>query len=238
MFTPLAAQTESPIEIFDGRNMTEDSQIAEADKKFVEKEVRAGKQNISKISPPNYQCAKDSFRVVNWAEGAFTKPNIRQKVFLYQLCLSGKAQYAVYIGGVMIVEKERVKAHYIFSGISGFYQLKALPDINRNGLSEIGLEFAYGINGLAFNRAVGIYETDANGVSGFSEIEIFSRRDDDFSYKIFVKPGTTPIFYRETYKSETDKNNWLLEEKLEEFSPAISNFKKLTVLSNYIYPVK
>ena len=56
---------------------------------------------------------------------------------------------------------------------------------------------------------VDIMEFSAAGVKGLGwfQADSFGEETGDFSYKVTVKPGKTPIFYREKYIS-TGENKW------------------------------
>lgn len=222
--------------IYDGRNEANILKLTDTEKDFVEKEVRKSEKEIKNIGEKNdFQCEEDSFRVINSVRGSFTKPKLRQKAALYQFCLQGKAQYAGYLGGIIIIENNTVIAHYVFSNISGFDVIKSLPDINRNGLSEIALEFNHSINSLNFAKAIGIYEIGTEKMFNLGTIDTFSRLstdDNDIAYKVFVKISKKTVFYREKYESEEQKNIWRLAEKLKEFSVEKSdsaNFVRLPI---------
>ncbi len=130
--------------------------------------------------------------------------------------MNENAQYATYLGGIIIIEKEKIIGHYVFANISGFNRIISLPDINRNGLSELALEFSHNINSLSFSNAIGLYEYDGKTLAELGETDIFQRLEDDKAYKIFVKSGKNPIFYQETFSSSYEKNDWIQTAKLKE----------------------
>ena len=206
----------------------------ESERKLVEKEISGRSAQASKLAESKgFKCKEHYFRIVNKANGIFIKTNakpvkkqIPQTAYLYVLCSNGDERDSTNLGGIIIVETGKVKAHYIFSQVSGFSRISVLPDINENGLSEIGLEFTYGISSQNYSKAIGIYEIDDKGnFNNLGQTDIFRRlvkeNYQDTSYTIFFKKGKNPVFYREIY----DGDNWTKTEELTQFelNKSVSN---------------
>lgn len=227
------------IEVYNGLQnigfLNQKNQTSKTEIELVEKEIREKAEETKRFGKTkDFECEQNLFQIIDWANGTFIKTNEKNKIvkvnnsflleysytvepqnaFLYQLCLNGIAQYAAYLGGIILIEKEKVAGHYVFANISGFNRIRSLPDINRNGLSELALEFSHNIDSLSFSNAIGIYEYDGKTLAELGETDIFQRLEDDKAYKIFVKSGKTPAFYQETFTSQYEKNEWIQTEKL------------------------
>ncbi|GEM_PF-2445403 len=230
-------ETNAQIKIYDGRGDFAKAEITDQEKHLVENFVRSNEKEIKKHGVSRgFQCEKDSFRVDSVAQGFFTRKKLLQKAYLYQLCFRGDAQYATYLGGVVIVKNNKPSGHYVFSDISGYNNIKSLPDINRNGYSEVVLEFSHSINSLQFARAVKIFDLAPSGLLEMATLETFSRLSKtDVAYKIYGEKGDALVFSRETYESETQTNKWTLTEKLKNFETdaPIYTVKNLDVLPIY-----
>jgi hypothetical protein len=214
------------------RNKTEEELVKGEISKQAKEIYRLGEAD-------GFKCEENDFQITDWSNGVFIKTKAKpvkkkpaifkipitvapQNAYLYRLCSSGKAQYSTNLGGIVITEKGKIKAHFFFSNVSGFERMNVLPDINQNGVSEIVLEFAHSINSLNFAQAIGIFEISEEGdFANLGETNVFQRLEnqsaDDISYTIFVKRGEKPEFYRETYGSNDQINDWAKIEVLTKF---------------------
>lgn len=147
-------------------------------------------------------CTED-FKITGVANGAFTRKNAAQKAFLYEFCQTGNS-FAN--DGIVFTENGKVIGHFIYEG-AWTVGLDALPDINRNGTSELMITNYGGMHqGIS---ATGIDVIEFNGKSfaeiGATQIDYDASGADEsgkgevYSYKISVKTGAKPIFYREKF---------------------------------------
>lgn len=212
-------QTEAQIEIFDDRAEPPPKKISKQEKLLIEKFVFRNKEWITKFANSvDFHCEKDFFSIDSVAQGFFTNKKQLQKAYLYQLCFFGQSQYATYLGGIVIVEHNQPSHHFVFADIHGYNNIKTLPDLNRNGYSEIALEFYHSISGYQFVKAVRIFDPSPQRLTELASLDVFTRlTENDIAYRIYVKKGVKPIFYRETYESEYQENKWLLIEKKQKF---------------------
>lgn len=229
------AQTEpaiGSIEVFDGRAFPENPKATGIEEQLIKKEVRAQESKIKNIAQSKeFECDQDDLKenasnadvlsnlnIYGVLEGAFTKPKSLQKAFLYQICWSDGGKYATALGGIVIVEKEKIVSHFVYSNVSGFDNIRVLPDINRNGLSEVVLRFTSHVDGFFFSRSIALYEFDSDKPQQLGEAETDAKTTEGLrAYKIFVKAGETPSFYREAYVNDSEEN-WQIKEKAERFS--------------------
>lgn len=220
--------------IYDGRDEVSQTKISDQEKQLIENFVRQNEKEIKKFGKSReFECEKESFRIDSVAEGFFTRKKSLQKAYLYSFCYSGQAQYATYLGGVVIVENSKPTGHYVFANIHGYNNLKSLPDLNRNGYSEITLEFHHSISGHQFVGAIKIFDLAPSGLMEVATLDIFSRLgENDIAYRIYGKRGATPIFSRETYESGYQESKWYLQQKLKKFeaNPPIYSSNDLDIL--------
>ena len=164
---------------------------------------------------------KNNNLILSSAVGSFTKPKVEQTAYLYILyfCHEDKKPHEEFfdsIGGIVIVENSRIVANFVYAG-SELSQIKALPDINQNGLSEFIL--AHGYNDIE------IAEIVENKVDFFGNIKEVHRRVPgmhefpswDYYKKIYVLSGKNPEFFQESY-SRKDSDEWKLSKPPEKIS--------------------
>lgn len=220
--------------IYDGRKESTQPKLSNQEKRLIENFVNSKEKEIKKFGKSkDFECEENSFQIDSVAQGFFTRKKLLQKAYLYSFCLSGQAQYATYLGGIVIVENNKPTGHYVFTNISGYNNLKFLSDINRNGYSEIVVEFAHSVNGLQFAKAIRIFDLAPSGLMEVASLETFSRLGElDKSYLIYAKTGRTPVFSREIYESEPQSNEWKLTQKRKNFStnPPVYSSNNLDIL--------
>ncbi|HEY8561205.1 MAG TPA: hypothetical protein VIL74_12590 [Pyrinomonadaceae bacterium] len=215
------AQTRQAVELIDGRDASAPAPLTVEETRFIVKEVRRQEPVIRQIS--GLDCEEDetsSLSVGSVIKGSFTKPNAEQKAYLYELCRSGRA---FGIGGIVVVEDGRVAAHYVYGENGLDSDIAALPDINRNGFSEIMM--VGGGNGQGYTQgAVEIIEFTPGGVHTFGIADTY---EDNFgteggkksarAFKVSVLPGKSPVFFREGYVRNGEQGKWTQTVKSEKF---------------------
>lgn len=223
------------VEIADGRNLPESPKASESETEFIKKEVKANEQAIKDLAQDKeFKCdeddAKENLANENvtanlWVNGgfagAFTKPKASQKLYSYFVCWSEGGKYASALGGIVIVENQKVVAHYVHVNTSGIDFIHVLPDINRNGLSEIVFGFASKIDGLMIGRSIEIDEIGADRLTSLGgTLTEDMLMYEMLAYKTSVKAGKKPVFYQEIYTSglDSEKENWKIKKKSKRFA--------------------
>jgi hypothetical protein len=170
-------------------------------------------------------CTED-FTIAGAAKGAFFKPNAEQTLIFYQYCQTGNGFGN---NGLVLMENGRITASYFSEG-GWAMDLKRLPDINQNGLDEFLVYYSGGMHQGQGGTGVDIMEFSAAGIRGLGwfQADSFGEETGDFGYKVSVKPGKTPIFYREKYVSN-DQNKWRKTGKIAAFKLGKA-YGKFTVL--------
>lgn len=194
--------------IIDGRASTERNTPSAADVALLEREVMPVAQQIWEIEQQTPGC-ENTFGIVDFTTGYFTDTEVEQKAFLYQYCNTGH-NFAK--NGIAIVRGDRVVAHAVYSG-SWDNAIASLPDINRNGLSEIVVRTGGTNMGIGW-RTINLIELSATGVVPLGQAKIyqnpcgFDPQKQSSAYALYVRPGENPVFYRDVYES-TCIENWV-----------------------------
>lgn len=148
----------------------------------------------------------ERFDAIGVTNGSFTKNNSAQRAVLYRFCSKG---HDIANNGIVIIEKGKIVAHIIYHG-GNDYSIQTLPDINGDGLSDIVIGDGSTHMGHAEAIAIPISVSSA-GIKNHGIADVY--KDDcgidpenckTLAYKITVKPGVTPLFYRETYRKKND----------------------------------
>lgn len=174
-------------------------QISTATESFIKRQVLP---KARKHWAASDACEED-FAVIGEAKGAFTKANSNQTLVFYQFCQTGNGFGN---NGLVLIENGKIVRNYVSEG-GWALNLRSLPDINQNGLDEFLVYYSGGMHQGAGGTGVDIMEFSAGGVKGLGWFQAYSFNDEDenFAYKVSVKLGKTPIFYREKYVSTADE---------------------------------
>lgn len=213
------------IEIFDAtKDYAEPQEPTAQDRVFFGKQEKILRTNLKKHLPAACQISL-SLEIV--LEGAFTKPNSSQKVYVYEGRCNPPARQQK-ASGIIISENGKVVSNLFYSD-GNFQQVKILPDINRNGLSELAFISTF------YPGSVRDYDRTWLDIVEYKTGETFHyfgtattqwwsglarKPEDKFGkYKIFVKPSAELKFFRETYRRNKD-DKWVVVKELEEFTPS------------------
>jgi hypothetical protein len=189
-------------EVYDGRSENRASSPSSTDVQLVRRYALPKARRIWRGSGG----CDEAFEVVGVASGSFTKPGTEQRALLYRFCVTG---HNFANNGIAIIEGGSMVAHIVYDGGED-YSIGALPDINGNGLSEIVLGDGSTNQGYTTSVAV-LIEASPGVVKKWGIADVYEDNCGTMdqcemtAYKIFVKPGQNPIFYRETYKKRNDR---------------------------------
>src|SRR5262249_42885034 len=186
--------------IYDARRIPDQGKVSNIEKAILEREIHP-------IARRHWGKCTDEFEgefvVVDVAQGAFTRPQSNQKAFLYMFCHTA---HLFAQNGIAVLEDERIVAHLVYDGGTD-NQVGALPDIDGNGLSEILIHGGGTTQGETFG-GISIIELSQKGVRKFGETETYhdncgveENKGKKTAYRIYVRAGTTPAFYREAFVS-------------------------------------
>jgi hypothetical protein len=148
----------------------------------------------------------DSYELKGAVRGAFSRPRSNQTLVFYQFCETGNG--LGYVGLTLIENGKGVGTWVADSGWA--YQLRQLPDINLNGLDEFTLAYSGGLHQGQGGIGVDVVEFTKTGPRGLGwfQAEAITDTESDWGYKVTVKKGKTPIFYRQKYQS-TEGSPWM-----------------------------
>lgn len=177
-------------------------------------------------------------KVKSIAEGSFTKSNVEQTAYLYEYCRNNNLTG---IGGLLITENGKTVSHFVYGSKMLFSGAYSLPDINKNGFSELVLVSSKAELGLR-TGAIDIIETHSESIKFLGRTQVYlndyvavedKSKAESVSYKIFAETGANPTFYRETYKSKHGGKNYKRTKKIESFEVSTDdpkNFEYLDLL--------
>lgn len=215
---------ENLVEVYDGRKLESKPKAGtEAEKQLAEKEYKLHETAILQKVGFNCEEGDEDVSITETAAGSFTRPNSSQKVLLYERCRAGRA-YGV--GGILIVENGKSVAHYAYGENGLFAGLSSLPDVNKNGLSEIVLLSIGAGQGYA-NSAIDVFEFKTDDLDFLGRTETYSSNSGAVTdttkvkteaVKVSAQPAANPVFFRETYEQKGSSQKWSPVKKAEKFS--------------------
>lgn len=222
---PAPTPQEELVNIIDGREERVEKEGTEAETQLVNKEFQRNKEAIYNSNSINCidSSENEDVVVIGTAEGSFTKPDSSQKVFLYERCRAGRS---FGIGGILITEDGKAVSHYSYGENGLDVGVFSLPDVNKNGLSEIVI-VAGGSGQGYLNSAIYLWEMKDGKMNYLGNTAIYDdnsgamedeKKVETNAYKISVQPGANPIFYREHYQQKGGAKKWSLLKKAEKFS--------------------
>lgn len=215
---------ENTIEVYDGRKFESEPKAGtDAEKQLAEKEFKLHENDI--LQKVGFKCEEgdEGVSITETAEGSFTKPNSSQKVLLYERCRAGRA---FGVGGILIVENGKAVAHYAYGENGLFAGISSLPDVNKNGLSEL-VFLSVGTGQGYSNSAIDVFEFKAGDLDFLGRTETYSSNSGAVTdrtkakteaSKISVEPAANPAFFRETYEQKGSSQKWSQVKKAEKFS--------------------
>jgi hypothetical protein len=213
---------QQPIVINDPTAKIETAKTNAADEALIKREVLP---KARKYWEKNEACTEE-FQIAGEAPGAFTKPKAAQRLVFYQFCQTGNGYGN---NGLVLLENGRVIGSYVSEG-GWAADLKALPDIDQNGLNEFLLYYSGGMHQGQGGTGVDLMEFNAAAVRGLGwfQADSYGEETGDWSMKVSVKTGKTPLFYREKYLSLAN-DKWKKSGKLAAFKlgKAYSSFTAL-----------
>lgn len=133
--------------------------------------------------------------------GKFTKNGVVQKAAFYQVCQTGNG-----LGVVAIVIFENDKLVGIWGEESGWSMaINTVSDLNANGIDEFTLSYGGGMHQGEGGIGVDLMEFQngkPNSLAWFQAEKIVDTESDS-GWKVSVKKGKTPVFYRQKYKANS-----------------------------------
>jgi hypothetical protein len=156
----------------------------------------------------------DGFQITGTANGAFTRRGAVQTIVFFEYCQTGNGFGN---NGAAIIENRRIVSAYSSEG--GWpVEVKAAPDINKNGLDEVLFYYSGGMHQGVGGTGAEIVEFGAGKsiCMGWFLADRFGEESGDFGWKVTVKPAKRPVFYRRKYLDSNGK--WQPKGKIAAFS--------------------
>jgi hypothetical protein len=147
---------------------------------------------------------QDGYEFKGSVRGSFSRARSEQTLVFYQFCETGNGLGYV---GIALLENGKVVGSYVAD--SGWaVRIERLPDINQNGLDEFLLYYGGGMHQGQGGIGVDIVEFSKGAPKGMGwfQAETITDTESDWGYKVTVKKGKTPVFYRQKYMN--DAGNW------------------------------
>ena len=149
-------------------------------------------------------CREEDYAVSNAAKGAFTRPSSQQTLVFYQYCQTGNGLGSV---GVAVIENGKLEASYIAEEGGWTVDVRTLPDIDQNGLDEAALFFSGGMHQGEGGTGVEVIEFSNGKLKnlGWFNADQFFDSAPSIAYRVSVKKGASPVFYRQKFTSRNEK---------------------------------
>ncbi|WP_412067481.1 hypothetical protein [Rubrivirga sp. IMCC43871] len=156
---------------------------------------------------PNYE---EETRVLAVAEGAFTRPGVRERAALYLMALWPRC--CPKLGLAVIGADDRLVQNVAFEG--SFQGVQTVPDLDEDGLDELVLTGTFGMGGDVTGSAV-LASFRPEGLVGRGAVETFqsgcaASRPSESSVKVMARLGT-PGFTAERFTRPCDSATWTSE---------------------------
>ena len=166
-------------------------------------------------------CYEEAFEVIDRATGAFTASNAEQQAFLYRFCDLSRMTAR---HGIAILEDSRVVFHTAYETLRE-HAVRAGPDINDNGRDEL-ITVSSALSGGHSQRIINIMSLSADDVQPVGSLRVHESNcgtlsDDkqETAHQISVSGSEEPQFYKRSFRSPCEANEWTLAQDTEPASP-------------------
>src|SRR5688572_8945558 len=144
------------------------------------------------------EACEESLDISGAARGSFTRKGATETAVFYQFCQTGNGFGK---GGVAVFEGDKLVASFVSQESGWAVDVKAVPDINMNGLDELALYISGGMHQGSGGMGVEIVEVSGRTLKsiGWFLAESFSDDSPVIGYKVSAKRAVKPSFTREKY---------------------------------------
>jgi hypothetical protein len=152
------------------------------------------------------EACDESIELAGVTHGAFTRKGADQTLLFYQFCQTGNGLGSA---GLAVIEGGAVIGNYVSAESGWTNDARKLPDINQNGLDEVALYYSGGMHQGQGGIGVDIMEFAGGALKGIGwyQAEGFTETTDN-AYKVTVRPGPKPLFFRERWTSMDDGKSY------------------------------
>jgi hypothetical protein len=203
LLAPASVRAQEVHTIYDGSLELKTTKLSDAENALIKEKVFPAARNEWHDQEADGVCAEGfSPEAIDVARGSFTKPNSDQKAILYRYCETG---HNFALNGIAVIENDRVVSHLVYEGARD-NAIRALPDIDGNGRSEILIGSGGTNQGVTWETVTMIELSDTTALTKFGHTEVLSddcgfdeKKGSATAYRLSVKPGAKPVFYREAF---------------------------------------
>lgn len=191
---------QSSVTLYDGRLENSPTQVSAGDMQLIKRNALPAARRAW-----GSDC-EEATEYIGSANGSFTASGRAQRIVLYRYCEMG---HAFSNNGMVIIEGNRIVRNMIYNG-GGESDVRALPDINGNGISEILLAGGSTNQGYT-GMVISIIELTAAGAAEWGDADVYDdncgavERCKMNAYRITAKPGVRPVYYREQFQKKGGK---------------------------------
>ncbi len=200
---PAGSRAQELKTIYDARLALKSSRLSDADDTLFKSKILPAAKNEWREREGAQDCLPGSEPVaIDVAQGAFTRPDVRQKAILYRFCETG---HNMALNGIAVIEDDRVISHLAYEG-EWDNAIGALPDINGNGRSEILIASGGTNQGVTWGAVRIIELSDTIVLTKFGRTRTYSdnRGADENNgkaraYRLSAQTGKDTVFFREAF---------------------------------------
>jgi hypothetical protein len=201
LFLPAAVSFAQTMTIYDPTVDNAETELGDSDRKLMETGVlpKVRKKLVS-------DSCSDSYEFSGAIQGSFTRAGAKQTLVFYQFCETGNGLGNI---GLALLENGKVAGSWVAE--SGWaYGIRRVADVNANGIDEFTLAYSGGMHQGQGGIGVDIVEFTKSVPRGLGwfHAEAITDTESDWGYKVTVKKGKIPVFYRQKYRS-TEGSPWM-----------------------------
>lgn len=200
VFSAGTALSQGTVLLYDARSEGGTASVSSADQSLVQRNALPAARRAWG------DACEEAVEFIGSASGSFTVSGKAQRAVVYRYCETG---HAFGNNGLVIIENGRVVRNVIYNG-GGESEVRALPDINANGLSE--LLIGGGSTNQGYSKSViSILELTASGVAQWGDADVYEdncgavERCKMTAFRITAKPGKVPVYLREQFQKRGGK---------------------------------
>jgi hypothetical protein len=188
-----AVFAQNVLTVYDPLKEAVETRLNAADETVFNTAVAAAKRKVSKDT------CEPEIDLSGQATGSFAKPGAKQTLIFYQYCQTGNG---FGWAGLVLIEDGKVAGNYLAEA-GWTVDLRAVADVNRNGLDEFTLTYSGGMHQGMGGTGVDLMEF-AGGMPkgiGWYKAEEFGPTESASAWKLTAKPGAKLVFSKQKYMS-------------------------------------
>jgi hypothetical protein len=188
-----AVFAQNVLTVYDPLKEAVETKLNAADETVFNTAVTAAKRQVSKDT------CEPEIDLSGQASGSFTKPGAKQTLIFYQYCQTGNG---FGLAGLVLIEDGKVAGNYLAEA-GWTVDVRAVADVNKNGLDEFTLTYSGGMHQGMGGTGVDLMEFSdgmPKGI-GWYKAEEFGPTESASAWMLTAKPGAKPVFSKQKYAS-------------------------------------